>query len=195
MIQNQKMDEELYQKTSSKDSDTDKDVLGVDGKYEWPVRIISFLLFAGTVVVNYLIGLQTGRVSDAYSLFVTPPSLFFNIWAVIFSLMAIVNIINLVKNEWTMKAHIWLGLNNICLIVWINVFNVGNDPAVYVCALILIATVVIALKFWDAMGEVKEFTWFTYVARNVYAFYLGWVIAATNLNLGIVFVYWWAATY
>jgi hypothetical protein len=29
--------------------------------------------------------------------------------------------------------------------------------------------------------------------RNTIAFYLGWVIAATNLNFGMDIVYWWGA--
>ena len=42
------------------------------------MRIISFLIFGACVAVNYLIGLQTGSVSDKYSLYVTPPSMFFH---------------------------------------------------------------------------------------------------------------------
>ena len=109
--------------------------------------------------------------------------------------MAVANIINLVKNQWTLKAHIWLGINNLCLITWISVFNVGNDPAVFACSFILIFTVVVALKFWDAVGEIKEFNWFTYFTRNSYAFYLGWIIAASNLNFGMMIVYWWEGSY
>lgn len=35
----------------------------------------------------------------------------------------------------------------------------------------------------------------TYVTRNSYAFYLGWVVAATNVNFGILIVYWWGASF
>lgn len=45
------------------------------------------------------------------------------------------------------------------------------------------------------MGKVEKFDNFTYISRNIYAFYLGWVIAATNLNFGIVIKYWWNASY
>jgi hypothetical protein len=30
--------------------------------------------------------------------------------------------------------------------------------------------------------------------RNTFALYRGWVIAATNINLGMVIVYWWGAS-
>ena len=96
-IQNKPQELDIYQKTSD-DSVDEKNVLGVDGQYKWPVRIISFLLFAAAVAVNYLVGLETGEVSDRYSLWVTPPGMFFLIWAVIFSTMGLVNIYNLYKN-------------------------------------------------------------------------------------------------
>jgi len=34
----------------------------------------------------------------------------------------------------------------------------------------------------------------TYFMRNTFALYLGWVIAATNINLGMDIVYWWGAS-
>ena len=120
----------------------------MDGQLKWPVRIISFLIFGACVAVNYLIGLQTGSVSDKYSLYVTPPNLFFSVWIAIFTTAALANIYNLIVNVWSLPAHIYLGINNLLLILWINVFNIGTDVAVYLCFPILVVTVVIALKFW-----------------------------------------------
>ena len=51
----------------------------MDGQLKWPVRLISFGIFGACVAVNYLIGLQTGSVSDKYKLYVTPPNMFFQI--------------------------------------------------------------------------------------------------------------------
>ena len=185
-----------YVRQGSQDEDV-KEIsqLGVDGKYQWPVRIGSFLLFAVTVAVNYIVGLETGRVSDKYRLYVTPPGLFFTIWAVIYTAMAVVNIINLVKNEWKLPAHIYLAITNVLLIVWICVFNVGNDAAVYFCALFLIILVFAGLKFWIELGKQDNYNWRVYVARNAYAFYLGWIIAAANINFGMVLVFWWGVSY
>lgn len=141
-------------KASQGSDEEKKEVVGVDGKYQWPIRIFSFLLFAATVAINYVIGRETGRVSDAFILYTTPLSLFFNIWAVIFTTQALVHIYNLYKNEWTPKAHIFVGINNILLIIWINIFNIGTDVAVYICFLILVATVVIGLLFWTELGKI-----------------------------------------
>ena len=143
-------------KASEGSDEEKKNFLGVDGRYQWPIRIASFLLFAAAVGINYLVGFDTGNTSRKYSLYTTPLGLFFAIWGVIFTTMAIVNIYNLVKNVWNLPAHIYLGINNLLLIVWINVFNIGTGPAVYFCSLVLAATVAAALKFWIEMGKVER---------------------------------------
>ena len=78
--------------------------------------------------------------------------MFFTIWAVIYTLMFIVNVINLVKNEWKPLVHVHLAITNILLIVWICVFVNGSPAAVYFCALLLIALVVSGLKLWIELG-------------------------------------------
>jgi hypothetical protein len=100
------------------------------------------LLIAATITVNYVVGASTGRnneVSGIYQLWVTPPGYFFTIWIVIFVGLAIFGIYNLVKNFWTPKAHIFFAISNILNILWICIFNIGNDPAVIACFFILLA--------------------------------------------------------
>lgn len=75
--------------------------LGVTGKWAWTIRIASFLLFVATVIINNTLGAKTGTVSRAYQLYVTPPGVFFIIWAFIYSAIAVVNVYNLIKNEWS----------------------------------------------------------------------------------------------
>ena len=178
------------------DGENDNKPLGVTGKWAWPIRIGSFLIFAATVGVNYIIGLETGKVSDAYHLYVTPPGMFFIIWAFIYTSLAVVNIYNLIKNDWTNWVHFWFALSNMANTMWILIFNIGNNAAIYACSFILISTVPFILKTWYALGDrsPKSFNYWTYITRNVFAFYLGWVIAAANLNLGMDIVYWWGAT-
>ena len=147
------------------------------------------------VGINYIYSNETGKISDKYSLYVTPSGLFFLIWPVIFATMLFTNLYNLIKNVWSLASHIYLALTNTCLIIWINVFNVGEDPAVFICFPILVLTVIIALRFWIELGKVDEITKFIYIGRNVYAFFLGWIIAASNLNFGMIIKYWWGSTY
>lgn len=161
----------------------------------WPIRIGSFLLFVATVAIVYVFGMRNNEVSNKYYLYVTPPGFFFSIWAVIFAVKAIANIINLILNVWTLKAHIYLAINDLLLILWTNIFNIGNDPAVFSSFLVIFLLIPTTLLFWYALGEIQPVDWFTYLARNVYAFYLGWVVAATNVNFGILIVYWWMASF
>lgn len=44
------------------------------------------------------------------------------------------------------------------------------------------------------MGKTADYNWFVLLSRNTYAFFLGWIIAAANLALGIWIVYWWGAS-
>jgi hypothetical protein len=73
------------------------------------------------------------------------------------------------------------------------IFDIGNNEAVFACSFILLAVVPILLKTWFTLGNrpSKSFNYWTYITRNVFAFYLGWVVAAANLGLGIDIVYWW----
>ncbi len=86
-------------------------------------------------------------------------------------------------------------MSNILNPLWAFIVNIGSDAALYSCSLILILLVPVLLKTWLTLGErsVKSYNYWTYITRNVFAFYLGWVIAAANLNLGIDMVYWWGA--
>lgn len=72
----------------------------MSGKWAWPIRISSFILFVATVAISS-IGFKVEDVSNAYHLYITPSSDFFIIWAFIYSALAVVAIYNLVKNEWT----------------------------------------------------------------------------------------------
>ena len=40
------------------------------------------------------------------------------------------------------------------------------------------------------MGTNAKYNWFIILSRNVYAFFLGWIIAVANLAMGIWIVYW-----
>lgn len=114
----------------------------------WPIRIASFLYFVGAVTYVYLGGQKNSEISNRYYLYVTPPGLFFIIWAAIFTFQAIVNIINVFRNVWTIKQHIILAVNNSLLMLWTGIFNIGNDPAVYVSFLILFSFIPTILIFW-----------------------------------------------
>ena len=111
----------------------------------WPVRIASISLFLLTVAMNYFIGIKN---QDNYRLYVTPPGVFFAIWGLIYTSMAIANVYNLVKNSWSLSAHVYVAVNNFLLILWLAVFDIGTDTAVCSAFVILVLTTIIGLKFW-----------------------------------------------
>lgn len=67
----------------------------------------------GTILINYLLGVKSGVLFDKYHLFVTPPAMFFAIWAFIFSALGVVTIYNIIKNVWTKDVYYWFALSNI----------------------------------------------------------------------------------
>lgn len=75
--------------------------------------------------------------------------------------------------------------------IWAIVFDQGTDPGVFTAFFFLLSIIPVVLYFWTNAGKLKPFDEFTFLSRNAYAFYLGWVVAATNLNLGVMIVYWW----
>lgn len=171
--------------------------LGIDGKYQWPIRIFTPLLFASTLLTNYLLGFnRNGEVSDKFSIWVTPPGYFFAIWGVIYGGLIFVNIYNLIKNVWNLKTHIWFGISNIINIAWTLVFDIGELASVVVASLLLILLTASIFMTWIEMGNIPtdKVNVLTYVMRNIWAFYLGWCIAASNINLGIDIVHWWNAS-
>lgn len=104
-----------------------------------------------------------------------------------------VNIYNLVKNVWTLKAHIYFAISNVMSLVWTLVFDIGTLTAVVFASLAIIGLTISIFFTWLEMGKIstESFNIFTYIMRNIWAIYLGWCIAATNLNLGMDIVYWW----
>lgn len=163
-------------------------------KYHWAVRISSTLLMALTIVLSYLLGSRNGTISNQYSLYTTPPGIFFAIWGVIFTSMMITSLINLYYNIWTIQVHAYLAVVNCMLPLWSVVFDIGTDASVFIASAILMSIVPITLKLWIEMGKGMGLNWFVIMSRNVYAFFLGWIIAAANLSLGIWIKYWWGGS-
>jgi len=147
------------------------------------------------LVVNYFVGRNTGSISDVYHLYVTPPGYFFTIWAVIYTNLGIVNIVNLFRNTWSLQTHIIYAISNLFNILWIVSFGAANNAGVFASSFIITLLAASILLTWISMGQVeeKDYKIWNYIERNVFAFYLGWVIAATNINWGMNIVFWWGA--
>lgn len=164
------------------------------GKYMWPARIGSVVIICLVVAVVNLDDPQAiGKISDKYHLYTTPPGYAFAIWGLIYPLLIIIAVHNLIVNKWSLKAHILMGISNLLNMTWSLVFAIGTPASNAVCFIILALTVLYTFAAWREIGNIpdKEFTWAVYAVRNSLAFYLGWLIAATNLNWGILQRYTW----
>lgn len=129
----------------------------MEGKFKWPIRIFTPLLFGCTILTNYLLGFNNNKeVSDKFHLYVTPPGFFFIIWAVIYSGLAIANVYNLIKNVWNLKTHIFFGVTNIINIVWTLVFDIGNLASTVASAVLLITLTVFILLTWIEIGNIPK---------------------------------------
>ena len=76
------------------------------------------------------------------------------------------------------------------LTIWSAIFDIGTNQSVFASSAILIQTVPMTFKLWKQMGTNAKYNWFIILSRNVYAFFLGWIIAVANLAMGIWIVYW-----
>jgi len=106
-------------------------------------------------------------------------------------------IYNLINNVWSIKTHIWFGISNILNIIWTIVFDIGSLKSVVLASFIIIAFTLSIFKTWVEMGNIpfRKITILTYIMRNIWAFYLGWCIAASNISFGMNIVYWWGYTH
>lgn len=55
-VDEKKDDNGEYHRADDSNEMEEKNELGVDGQFQWPVRIISFIVFVGAVAINYIIG-------------------------------------------------------------------------------------------------------------------------------------------
>ena len=62
--------------------------------------------------------------------------------------MAVANIYNFIVNAWSLLVHIYLGINIFTLILWVNVFTIGTDAAIFLSFIILVGTIISGLKLW-----------------------------------------------
>ena len=165
------------------------------------VLIISYLIFAAAVVLNFIIGLKAKKVSDEYHLRVTPPRLTFYIWSVIYILLSVIYTHNLFTNVWNLKVHILFSITHICAVIWMFTFTTGIAFWVYFSTILIFLVLFFIWWTWFSMGEDPIINYYEeysnntdmpcwhYFSRNVVALYGGFMIASLTLSIGIFFVY------
>jgi hypothetical protein len=154
-------------------------------------------MFIAVQVSNQVEGTNGNKAaSDKFHLWVTPPGMFFIIWAVIYTGVGISIVYNLIKNVWSLKAHFWFFMSNVFSIFWTFVFDHGELWTTVFASVLIFCITVSVFLLWTELGNVEKekINLWTYFMRNAFALNLGWLIAATNLNFGMDIVYWWNAS-
>jgi hypothetical protein len=145
------------------------------------------------LVVAAIVGPNTGKVSDKFGLFVTPPAPFFAIWGVIYLGLIVAGIYSVAINVWSLGVTVLFGVVSILNALWIYVFDYASVKSNNICLVLLISMVVLNEVQWIWMeipGRASgNILLWNIVNRNIFAFYQGWLVAASNLNIGITLVY------
>lgn len=150
MLANKEIDDSLISNQQKVESPS-----GVQGKYQWIIRILTPLLFIAVLVINQVEGTTKNKqTSDKFHLWVTPPGMFFAIWAVIYTGVAITTIYNLIKNVWSLKSHFWFGMSNVLSIFWTVVFDHGELWTTVVASVIILCLALSVLLLWTELGRI-----------------------------------------
>ena len=167
-----------------------------EGASLW-LRIVSVLIYVGCLIVNGVIGVagpnSAGAVSDKFKLYVTPPGFIFSIWGAIYTFIGITIIYVTIANKWRPVSYYLWNAINFFNALWVGIWSIGTQNAIIACLFIIITLPTMLLWLWYTIYEPEVDSckegWKYYLVRNSIAFYLGWVIAATIINFGIVLVY------
>jgi hypothetical protein len=124
-----------------------------------------------------------------YKLYITPPDYFTLIWIVIHLLLTMLIIYVTCKNTWPIRSYIPLNIVNVANAVWIGVWSIGTNDAIFACSIITLLIPSGLLSLWVSLYDSKANDWPYYVSRNIIAFYLGWMLACSTINFGIVLTY------
>ena len=153
------------------------------------VRLLCALTLVLPFITFPLFAKNMKKVSDRYRLWVTPPPVFFSIWAVIISCYDLIAIYSLYPNSWSTTAWICFAVSNFCISGWVVVFSQGTKTAVNLGGLITVVLVFSNQTQWVELCSNKQQTMIDVITRNIFAFGQGWFIAAASLSLGIYMVY------
>lgn len=151
------------------------------------------LIYIGCLAINGIIGEwgphNAKEVSDKYKLYVTPPGFTFLIWIAIYLTFTILLFYVTCRNSWPTRCYLPLNIINIANAVWVGVWSIGTDLSVAICSGIVLLMPIGLLSLWVSLYDPKADSYEYYTSRNVIAFYLGWTVAASVLNLCAVLVY------
>ena len=145
------------------------------------------------LVVSGKAGAKNGKVSNKYDLIVTPFGPFFAIWGIIYIGLIISGVYCLVSNTWSLGVTVLFAAVNILNALWVYVFSFATLTTNNICLFIVILMTLLNQVQWVWMeipaNSFEDISTWNITNRNIFAFYQGWLIAASNLNLGVTLVH------
>ena len=116
---------------------------GIDGEASLYIRIAAFLTIPIMLLISGMRGKRTGKISNKYRLIVTPPSMFFAIWAIIYTSLIVSGVYCLASNTWSLGVTVLFAVTNILNGLWVYVFSYATLTSTNVCLVILVSMTVL----------------------------------------------------
>lgn len=166
---------------------------GIEGEWSLYIRIAAFLTVPIMLVVSGKAGAKTGKVSNKFGLIVTPPGPFFAVWGIIYLGLIISGIYSIASNTWSLGVITLFALVNILNALWVYIFSFATLTTNNICSAIVILMAILNEVQWIWMelpaNSNEDVSNWNIANRNIFAFYQGWLVAASNLNLGVALVH------
>ena len=154
------------------------------------IKYLNVILFAGTLVMNYLANAlpinnkTTGELSDSFPNLFTPAGITFSIWGIIYLLLVVYCVIQFTTSHQSAVSDIgWLfGVSCVLNALWIVFWHYGRLPA----SLIVMAGLLVSLIYINIYIRELPFG----IIKAVFGVYLGWICIAAIANVTALLVYY-----
>lgn len=172
----------------------DNIIAEVAGHHSVPVwlRAATVALYAASVAVVFYFVTNGSHLESTinYELFVRPPGWVFQvIWPVIYLAFCIALVYAAIKDQWPQTAY-WATIGiSIMNALWAWVFSMGKVSALLWCLLIIIALAAALYTLWTTLYSSLNQGFMYYFSRNAVSLFMGWILAALHLNIGMVLVH------
>lgn len=165
---------------------------------------ISMIVMNIIAVTAPLAGNDTGAISDAFPVLVTPAGYAFSIWSLIYTGVIAYTIYQALPKNWDnprLKAISWFFvlscvLNISWLFVWHFLAGRTENPSILPSLIVMLALLGTLIMIYNTLetGKSKVHWLEHYCVRAPFSIYLGWITLATVINTSVLFWTWgWRA--
>jgi len=100
------------------------------------------------LTISGINGRTTGKISDKYNLIITPPGVFFAIWAIIYTTLTVSGFYMVINNVWSSDVITLFAVGCLLNGLWIYVFSYSSVLANNICTVILISMAILNEYLW-----------------------------------------------